>query len=417
MSLKESPLEVAVRQLDLVAERVKLDPAIHRRLRKPARCYIVSIPIRMDDRRVEVFEGYRVHHNTSRGPAKGGVRYHPDADLEETIALAMWMTWKCAVVDIPYGGAKGAVACNPKQMSRTELQHLTRRYTAELVNVFGPKTDIPAPDVYTNPQIMAWIMDTYSMSVGYAEPGVVTGKPIAVGGSLGRNEATSRGCVFSIHSTLRRLNRNIDQQTVAVQGYGNVGYHAAQIIHDDGASIIAASDSSGGVYNPKGLDPRHLLRHKQESGSVLGYPGADPITNAELIELDCSILIPAAMENQITERNADRIKADIVAEGANGPTTPAADEILFERGKYHLPDILANAGGVTVSYFEWVQGLERYFWTEEEVNSKLKNIMDRAFGRVWELAHEEKVNMRMASYMLAVKRVEEAMLLRGLYPQ
>lgn len=417
MSLKESPLEVAVRQLDLVAERVKLDPAIHRRLCKPARCYIVSLPIRMDDRRVEVFEGYRVHHNTSRGPAKGGIRYHPDADLEETIALAMWMTWKCAVVDIPYGGAKGAVACNPKQMSRTELQHLTRRYTAELVNVFGPKTDIPAPDVYTNPQIMAWIMDTYSMSVGYAEPGVVTGKPIAVGGSLGRNEATSRGCVFSIHSTLRRLSRHVDQQTVAVQGYGNVGYHAAQIIHDDGASIVAASDSSGGVYNPKGLDPRDLLRHKQESGSVLGYPGADSITNAELLELDCSILIPSAMENQITERNADRIKADIIAEGANGPTTPAADEILFERGKCHLPDILANAGGVTVSYFEWVQGLERYFWTEEEVNSKLKNIMDRAFDRVWELAREEKVNMRMASYMLAVKRVEEAMLLRGLYPQ
>jgi glutamate dehydrogenase (NAD(P)+) len=294
---------------------------------------------------------------------------------------------------------------------------LTRRYTAELVNVFGPRTDIPAPDVYTNPQIMAWIMDTYSMSIGYAEPGVVTGKPIAVGGSLGRNEATSRGCVFSIQSVLRILNRHVDQQTVAVQGYGNVGYHAAQIIHDDGASIIAASDSSGGVYNPKGLDPRDLLRHKQESGSVLGYPGADPITNAELLELDCSILIPAAMENQITERNADRINADIIAEGANGPTTPAADEILFERGKCHLPDILANAGGVTVSYFEWVQGLERYFWTEEEVNSKLKNIMDRAFGRVWELAQEEKVNMRMASYMLAVKRVEEAMLLRGLYPQ
>ncbi len=416
MSGKENPLDVAVQQLDLVADRINLDPAIHKRLRKPARCYIVSVPIRMDDDSVEVFEGYRVHHNTSRGPAKGGIRYHPDVTLEETIALSMWMTWKAAVVNIPYGGAKGAVACNPKVMSRGELQRLTRRYTSELINVFGPQTDIPAPDVYTNPQIMSWIMDTYSMSVGYAEPGVVTGKPIAVGGSLGRNEATSRGCVFAIYSLLRRLNRSLDQQTVAVQGYGNVGYHAAQILHDDGAKIIAASDSKGGVYNPKGLDPRALAAHKQESGSVKGYPGADNITNEELLTLDCTVLIPAAMENQITGGNADNIRADIIAEGANGPTTPAADSILFERGKYHLPDILANAGGVTVSYFEWVQGLERYFWTEEEVNSKLKGIMDSAFDSVWDLAQQEKINMRSASYILAVKRVTEAMLLRGLHP-
>ena len=417
MSGKENALDVAVRQLDMVAERINLDPAIHKRLRLPARCYIVSCPVRMDDGSVEVFTGYRVHHNTSRGPAKGGIRYHPDVTLDETTALSMWMTWKCAVVDIPYGGAKGGVCCNPKEMSRTELQHLTRRYTSELVNVFGPQTDIPAPDVYTNPQIMAWIMDTYSMSIGYAEPGVVTGKPIAVGGSLGRNEATSRGCIFSIYSLLQRLNRNVDEQTVAVQGYGNVGYHAAQIIHDDGAMIIAATDSKGGVYNPKGLDPRALAKHKEESGSVLNYPGADNITNEELLELDCSILIPAALDNVITSRNAERIKAEIIAEGANGPTTPDADDILYDRGKYHLPDILANAGGVTVSYFEWVQGLERYFWTEEEVNSKLQGIMNRAFDSVWELAHGEKVNMRMASYMLAVKRVAEAMLLRGLYPQ
>jgi glutamate dehydrogenase (NAD(P)+) len=326
------------------------------------------------------------------------------------------MTWKCAVVNIPYGGAKGGVACDPKAMSRRELQRLTRRYTFELINVFGPKTDIPAPDVYTNPQIMSWIMDTYSMSIGYAEPGVVTGKPIQVGGSLGRNEATSRGCVFAIYALLRRLNRQVDEQTVAVQGYGNVGYHAAQIIHDGGAKIIAASDSRGGVYNPKGLDPRDLVKHKKESGSVFGYPGADNVTNEELLELDCSILIPAAMENQITERNADRIKAEIIAEGANGPTTPAADEILFERGKNHLPDILANAGGVTVSYFEWVQDLERYFWSEEQINSSLERIMNGAFDSVWDLAQEEKTNMRMASYILAVKRVTEAMLLRGLYP-
>ncbi len=416
MSENDNSLDVAVRQFDLVAERINLDSSIHRRLRRPARCYIVSVPIRMETGEVEVFTGYRVHHNTSRGPAKGGIRYHPDVTLDETTALAMWMTWKCAVVNIPYGGAKGGVACNPKAMSRRELQRLTRRYTFELINVFGPKTDIPAPDVYTNPQIMSWIMDTYSMSIGYAEPGVVTGKPISVGGSLGRNEATSRGCVFTIYALLRRLNRHVDEQTVAVQGYGNVGYHAAQIIHDGGAKIIAASDSRGGVYNPKGLDPRELLKHKEENGSLFGYPGADNVTNEELLELDCSILVPAAMENQITERNADRIKAEIIAEGANGPTTPVADEILFERGKYHLPDILANAGGVTVSYFEWVQDLERYFWSEEQINSSLERIMNGAFDSVWDLSQEEKTNMRMASYILAVKRVTEAMLLRGLYP-
>ena len=413
---QENSLDVAVQQLDQVAERINLDPSIHRRLRRPARSYIVSVPIRLDNGEVEVFEGYRVHHNTSRGPAKGGLRYHPDVTLEETTALAMWMTWKCAVVNIPYGGAKGGVACNPKILSRRELQRLTRRYTSELINVFGPRTDIPAPDVYTNPQIMSWIMDTYSVAVGYAEPGVVTGKPIAVGGSLGRNEATSRGCIFSIYSLLQRLNRKVEEQTVAVQGYGNVGYHAAQIIHHDGAKIVAASDSKGGVFNSQGLDPRALAKHKEETGSVQDYSGADNITNEELLELDCSILIPAAMDNQITQRNADRIMADIIAEGANGPTTPAADEILFERGKYHLPDILANAGGVTVSYFEWVQGLERYFWTEQEVNSKLKGIMDRAFEAVWDLAQKENVTMRMASYMLAVRRVSEAMLLRGLHP-
>ncbi|MBW1979672.1 MAG: Glu/Leu/Phe/Val dehydrogenase [Deltaproteobacteria bacterium] len=416
MSGQQNPREIALSQLDLVARHVNLDSAIHKRFRKPVRCFIVSIPIRLDDGSVEVFTGYRVHHNTSRGPAKGGIRYHPDVNLDEVIALAMWMTWKCAVVDIPFGGGKGGVVCNPKEMSRGELQRLTRRYTSELINVFGPQTDIPAPDVYTNPQIMSWIMDTYSVSVGYAEPGVVTGKPLAVGGSLGRNEATSRGCVYTIHSLLKKLSRNIEEETVAVQGYGNVGYNAADIIHDDGAKIVAASDSKGGVYNPRGLDPKALWEFKRQSGSVHGYPDGDAITNEELLELDCSILIPAAMENQITEENADRIKAEIIAEGANGPTTPAADQILHERGKYHLPDILANAGGVTVSYFEWVQGLERYFWSEEEVNSKLKRIMNLAFDNVWDIAQQEKVTMRMAAYILAVKRVSEAMLLRGLYP-
>ena len=414
---KENPLEIALKQLDTVAERVKLDTAIHKRLRTPARCYIVSCPVRMDNGGVEVFTGYRVHHNTSRGPAKGGIRYHPDVTLDEIIALSMWMTWKCAVVNIPYGGAKGGVACNPKQMSRKELQHLTRRYTSELVNVFGPRTDIPAPDVYTNPQIMAWIMDTYSMSIGYAEPGVVTGKPIAVGGSLGRFGATSRGCAYGIYSLLEKLNRRVDEQTVAIQGFGNVGYNAAEILHDDKVTVIAVSDSKGGVYNASGLDPRALMKYKEKSGTVYGYPEGDKVTNEELLELDCTILIPAALENVITSRNADRIKAEIIAEGANGPSTPDADDILYDRGKYHLPDVLANAGGVTVSYFEWVQGLERYFWTEEEVNFKLKGIMNRAFENVWQLYQTEKVNMRMAAYMVAIRRVADAMLLRGLYPQ
>lgn len=416
MSAKENSLDIAREQLDLVAEYIELDPAIHKRLRQPARCFIVAIPVKMDDRGVRVFTGYRVHHNTSRGPAKGGIRYHPDVSLDEVVALSMWMTWKTAVVDIPFGGGKGGVVCDPKQMSRGEIQRLTRRYTSELINVFGPRTDIPAPDLYTNPQVMSWIMDTYSVSVGYAEPGVVTGKPISIGGSLGREDATSRGCVFTIHSLLKHLNRKVEEQTVAVQGYGNVGYNAARLIHDDGAGIVAASDSSGGVYNPRGLDPHALKRHKEETGTVMGYPEAEDISNEELLELDCSILIPAAMENQITGANADRVKAEIIAEGANGPVTPAADQILHERGKYHLPDILANAGGVTASYFEWVQGLERYFWSEDEVNSRLRRIMDRAFDNVWRIFQEKQVPMRLASYILAVKRVEEAMLLRGLYP-
>ena len=416
MEEKENPLQIALYQLDQVVERINLDSSIHKRLRKPERCFIVSVPVRMDNGGVEVFDGFRVHHSTTRGPAKGGIRYHPDVTLDEVTALAMWMTWKCAVVDIPFCGAKGGIVCNPKVMSRTEIQGMTRRYTAELVNVFGPHTDIPAPDVYTDPQVMAWIMDTYSRAVGHAEPGVVTGKPISIGGSLGRNEATSRGCIFTIYNLLRRLGRKVEDQTVIVQGYGNVGYNAAQIIHKGGAKLIAASDSQGGVCNPKGLEPRDLADYKEKRGSLRDYPEADNITNEELLELDCDILIPAALENQITKENADRIKADIIAEGANGPTTPEADEILFDRGKYHIPDILANAGGVTVSYFEWVQGLERNFWSEGEVNNRLNDIMDRAFDSVWEIAQQEKVHMRMAAYILAVKRVAEAKLLRGLYP-
>jgi len=414
--MKENPLQIALHQFNLVADKIDLDPAIRKRLQKPKRSFIVSIPIRMDDGQVEVFEGYRVHHTVARGPAKGGIRYHPDVTLDEVIALAMWMTWKCAVVNIPFGGAKGGVCCNPKDMSRREIQALSRRYTSELINVFGPQTDIPAPDVYTNPQVMAWIMDTYSVSVGYAEPSVVTGKPIPIGGSLGRNEATSRGCVYSILNLLKRLNRSVEDQTFVVQGYGNVGYHASAILHDAGATLVAASDSKGGVYNPKGLDPRALKEYKDHTGSVYSYPEADNVTNQELLELQCNILIPSALENQITKDNAARIKAEIVAEGANGPTTPEADEILYQRGTHHIPDILANAGGVTVSYFEWVQGLERFFWTEDEVNKQLKRIMDTAFASVWAIAEEEKVHMRTAAYILAVKRDAEAKLLRGLYP-
>ncbi|MEW6441237.1 MAG: Glu/Leu/Phe/Val dehydrogenase [bacterium] len=409
-------MEMAVRQLDIVAERIRLDPAIHKRLRTPFRSFIVSVPVCMDDGSVEVFTGYRVQHNTSRGPAKGGIRYHPEVTLDEVSALAMWMTWKCAVVNIPFGGAKGGVACNPKEMSQPEIQRLTRRYTSELINVFGPRTDIPAPDVYTNPQIMSWIMDTYSMSVGYAEPGVVTGKPMAVGGSAGRNEATSRGCAFVIQSLLRRLHRNLEDLTVAVQGYGNVGYNAARILHELGARIVAVSDSRGGAYNPRGLDPVAVAAHKARTGSVTAYPGADSVTNEELLELDCTILIPAALGHQIDEANADRVRAQIIVEGANGPVSPAADDILFRKGKHHLPDILANAGGVTVSYFEWVQGLERYFWSEGEVQSRLKGIMEEAFESVWQISQDQRVNMRLASYVVAVQRVRDAMVLRGLYP-
>jgi glutamate dehydrogenase/leucine dehydrogenase len=297
----------------------------------------------MDDNSVEVFTGFRVQHNTSRGPAKGGIRYHPDVTLDETIALSMWMTWKSAVVDIPFGGAKDRVVCNPKLMSPIELQHLTRRYTSELINVFGPQTDIPALDIYTKPQIMAWIMDTYSMAVGYAEPGVVTGKPIAVGGSLGRFAATSRGCVFVLLALLRQLNRRVEDQTVAIQGFANVGYNAADILYDHKATIIAASDSRGRVYNSTGLDPRALVKHKEQTGTVSDYPDGDTITNEEILELDCTVVIPAALENVITARNADRIRAEIIAEGANGPVTPEADEILYSHVKYHLPDVLANA--------------------------------------------------------------------------
>jgi glutamate dehydrogenase (NAD(P)+) len=407
---------VAQAQFDHAAEQLDLDPGLRRVLRVPKRELTVNFPVTMDDGRVEVFTGYRVQHNLSRGPAKGGIRYHQDVTLDEVRALAMWMTWKCAVVNIPYGGGKGGVIVDPKKLSQRELEGLTRRFTTELSPLIGPDRDIPAPDVNTNAQTMAWIMDTYSMHHGYTISGVVTGKPIAVGGSLGRNEATARGAVFTLQRASKALNLPLEGARVAIQGYGNAGSIAAQLLSAEGASIVAVSDSSGGIHNPAGLDPAKVGAWKREHGTVVGFPGADEVSNAELLELDCDILVPAALENQITHANAHRIKARIVAEAANGPTTPEADEILHDHGVFLIPDILCNAGGVTVSYFEWVQDMQSFFWTEERINESLKEIMDRAFDAVYDMSRQRDVEMRTAAYMVAVARVAEATTLRGLYP-
>jgi len=411
-----NPLAIARQQLDSVAERLGLDQAVHERLRYPRRSISVSIPTMMDDGKVQVFPGYRVHHNLFRGPAKGGIRYHPDVTLDEVSALAMWMTWKCALCNIPFGGAKGGVVCNPDEMSLGEQERMTRRMTSELMIILGPEKDIPAPDVNTNAQTMAWILDTYSMNVGHSVPSVVTGKPISVGGSRGREEATGRGCVYTIVETLKHLAVPMEGIRVAVQGFGNVGRAAARLIAREGARVVAVSDWRGAVYQAKGLDVDALAAHVKEARSVLGFPGADEMTNAELLELECDVLIPAALENQITEANADRIRAKIVCEGANGPTTPSADRILHDRGTFLIPDILANAGGVTVSYFEWVQGLMEYFWSEEEVNEKLHRIMCNAFSEVVETSTREQVDMRTAAYLLAVARAAEAGTTLGVYP-
>jgi glutamate dehydrogenase (NAD(P)+) len=403
---------VAQAQFDAAAEQLDL----RRVLRVPKRELTVNFPVTMDDGHVEVFTGYRVQHNLSRGPAKGGIRYHQDVTLDEVRALAMWMTWKCAVVNIPYGGGKGGVIVDPKQLSMREVEGLTRRFTTELSPIIGPDRDIPAPDVNTNAQTMAWIMDTYSMHQGYTIPGVVTGKPIAVGGSLGRNEATARGALFTLQQTSRALNLPLRDATVVIQGYGNAGSIAATLLADEGARIVAVSDSTGGIHNPAGLDPAKVSAWKREHGSVVGFPGADEVSNTEILELPCDILVPAALENQITHTNAHRIKAKVVAEAANGPTTPEADEILHDHGVFMIPDILCNAGGVTVSYFEWVQDMQSFFWTEERINESLKGIMDRAFEAVHEMSTIREVDMRTAAYMVAVARVAEATTLRGLYP-
>lgn len=408
--------QFALQQLDEVAKKTNLEPWIHQKLRSPRRELIVSIPVKMDDGSVEIFTGYRVQHNFTTGPAKGGLRYHPDVTLDDMRALAMWMTWKCALVGLPFGGAKGGVNCDPKKMSQGELERLTRRYTSEIINMIGPEKDIPAPDLGTDSQIMAWIMDTYSVNRGYSVPGVVTGKPIAIGGSQGRRDATGRGVVFISLNTLKYLNRSIGNINVVVQGFGKVGSIVAKFLHREKANIIAISEVNGGIYNAKGLDPAKVEAHKIEAGSVLGYKGADSITNRELLELKCDLLIPAATQNQITEENAPHIKAKIIVEAANGPTTPAADRILNSNGIVVVPDILANAGGVTVSYFEWVQGTQSYFWTEREVNLRLRNIMDKAFDRVLNMALRRKIGMRLAALMLAVDKVARASKLRGLYP-
>ena len=408
--------DVAQQQFDLAAEHLSLSPGLRKVLREPKRELTVHFPVKMDDGTVAVFTGYRVQHNLSRGPAKGGIRYHQNVTLDEVKALAMWMTWKCAVVGIPFGGGKGGVIVDPKKLSLREIEGLTRRFATEISIIIGPEKDIPAPDVNTNSQTMAWIMDTYSMHVGYTSPAVVTGKPIPLGGSEGRNEATAQGAVYTLMDAARHLGMDLPKCRVAVQGFGNAGAIAAQLMSAQGSTIVAVSDSTGAIYRPEGFDPNAILAWKQEHNSVCGFPGTRDISNEELLELDCDILIPAALENQITARNAGRIQARLVAEAANGPTTPEADEILYRNGKFVIPDILCNAGGVTVSYFEWVQDLDRDFWTIDHVNEKLRAIMTKAFASTLDMSLKEKVNMRTAAYMLAVQRVADATSVRGLYP-
>jgi glutamate dehydrogenase (NAD(P)+) len=414
--LKENPFELAQDQLRKVADAFQIDPNLVRVLERCKKAVVVSVPFSKDDGTIEVYEGYRVTHNIARGPSKGGIRYHPDVTLDEVKSLAMWMTWKCALMGIPFGGAKGGVVCNPKRLSQGELERMTRRYTSEIVNEIGPEKDIPAPDVGTDPRVMAWIFDTYSMNKGHSVLGVVTGKPLNLGGSLGRLEATARGAHYCIREAVKKQGRSLDGMRVAVQGFGNVGSYLAKFVAEDGAKVIALSDSSGGVYNPDGIDVALALAHKQETGELSGLKDTEAITNDELLLLDCDVLAPCALEQVITSENADKIKAKLICEGANGPTTPTADEILEDRGVMVLPDVLANAGGVVVSYFEWVQGLQEYFWKEDEVNARLNDITSRAFHETWATYEAKSTTMRIAAYGLAVQRVSEATMTRGLYP-
>jgi glutamate dehydrogenase/leucine dehydrogenase len=407
-----NPYEAVLKLLDIAAEKLHLDPGMHEMLKRPMRTIIVNIPIVMDDGSMQVFTGYRVQYNDVLGPTKGGIRYHPDLTLDEVIALSAWMTWKTAVTGLPLGGGKGGIRCSPKAMSPGELERLTRGYARALARFIGPQFDVPAPDVYTDSQTMAWIMDEYSQMVGYNAFGVVTGKPVNVGGSLGRNEATSRGVMYTVIEAAKHLGLELKGAKVAVQGYGNVGFHAARLLRELGCKITAVSDSTGGIYSAKGLDPEKVMEHKNKTGSVLGYEGSKNLTNEEVLESDCDILVPAALENQITKANAGKIRAKIVAEGANGPTTPEADEILFRNGVFVIPDILANSGGVIVSYFEQVQNQMNYYWTEEEVRTRLESTIVSAFKDVLAVAQQYGVNMRIAAYMNAIKRVADAMFTR-----
>ena len=417
MSATINPFEVALKQLDEAAQLIKLDKGLHQVLAHPKRVLIVSLPVKMDSGEIRVFTGFRSQHNDARGPYKGGIRYHPQVSIEEVKALSMWMTWKCAVADIPYGGGKGGIICNPKQMSNGELERMTRRYAYAIADIIGPHTDIPAPDVYTGGKEMAWIMDTYSALKGnFVQPEVITGKPIAIGGSLGRNEATGRGLAFTVREAAKKLKINMKGATVVVEGFGNAGQFAAQLVEEQGATVIAASDSKGGVYNKTGMQIAALRKHKEKTGSVVGFPGAKSITNEELLETECTVLIPAALENQITGKNASKIKAKLVAEAANGPTTPEADDVLFRNKIMVIPDILANGGGVTVSYFEWLQNLRREYWTEAEVNERLDKNITKSFLDTYATSEKYGVNMRQASTVLAVNRVVEAIQLRGLWP-
>jgi glutamate dehydrogenase/leucine dehydrogenase len=412
-----NPYETAKQQVDIVADLIGLNGGVREILKHPKRELTTNFPVQMDDGSTRVFTGHRVQFNMARGPCKGGIRYHPQVTLDEVRALAAWMTWKCAVVNIPYGGAKGGVVCDPKHMSKPELERLTRRFASEISSIIGPEMDIPAPDVYTDSQTMAWIMDTYSMQKGYSVPGVVTGKPISLGGSEGRGEATGRGCAYVVREAARDANVKVKGGSVAVQGFGNAGNIAANILHDEqGAKIVAASDSKGGIYKADGFNPHAVEEHKRKTGSVVGFPGAKSISNEEILELKAEILIPAALENQLTGKNADKVQAKIIGEAANGPTLPEADKILFEKGVTVLPDILANAGGVTVSYFEWAQDIQGYFWSLPEVNQRLEHVMVRSYADVHKEATARKVHHRTAAYVVAIQRVVDAMRLRGIYP-
>ena len=413
---KSNPFIMAQTQLDEAAKQLKLDPAAHAILREPSRQLHVSIPVRMDNGEMKVFQGFRVQYNDARGPVKGGIRFHPEETIHTVKALAAWMTWKCSVVNIPLGGAKGGVICNPKEMSAGELERLSRGYVDQVWKILGPEIDIPAPDVYTTPQIMAWMMDEYSKIKGYPVPGVITGKPIPAGGSEGRGDATARGGVYCIRDAAKELGIDLSKATVAVQGYGNAGSFGAILMKEMvGSKTVAVTDSRGGVYNPDGLDPEAVLEHKAKTGSVVGFPGTKPISNEEVLELDVDVLLPSALEEVITAANAGNVKAKIVGELANGPTTPEADAILYKNGVFVIPDFLCNAGGVTVSYFEWVQNVAGYYWEVEDVHERLDKKMTAAFRDVLNASKEYKVDMRVAAYIVAIRRVAEVMKLRGWY--